>query len=124
MASALFGQRFRRAVGDADGTLFENEEIDDYGLQADEDYPNASFNAKVAYAVMLGYSDLRAQYAPRVSYTANAASESLGQAFEHYDTLVKQWQARFEELLTQTDVAVQWGSTEVHPTRDKEFPDA
>lgn len=132
MASTLFGTRFRRAVGDTVGlanpadpnALFSNVEIDDYGTQADTDYPDASFAAKVAYAVMLGYSDLRAQYAPQVSYSQNASSESLGQAFDHYDSLVKQWQARFESLLKQTAPSVKWGSTFVQPSRDEEYPDA
>lgn len=132
MASELFGQRFRRSVGDRVGlanpadpnAMFSNDEIDDYGNQADEDYPDASFNAKVAYAVMLGYSDIRALYAPQVSYTQNQSSESLGQAFDHYDGLVKQWQKRFEDLLAQNTPDVMWGSSSVFPTREEEYPDA
>lgn len=130
MASELFGQRFRRGVGDKNGLsgegtpLFSNEEIDDYGLQADEDYPNASFNAKVAYAVVLGLTDLCALIAPDVSYEANAASEKLGEAFDHYSKLLKKWEEKLQALLDEVEVPVNWGSTVSTPLRDEEFPDA
>lgn len=126
MASALFGTRFRAAVGDPGGAspVFEDSEIDDYGDQADEVYPNASFNAKVLFAATLGIRALLAKYATQVSYTQNASSESLGQISTNYLALLKTYEDQLSKLLDATEAGVMWGSTSVTPTRDEEFPDA
>lgn len=126
MASETYKQRFRRAVGDPGGDhpLFEPDEIDDLFAQAEEEYPTASLHAQLAYAVVLGLQSLQTLYATQVNYTANSASESLGQVFEHYEKLLKIWRNNLTEALYSTASVVNWGSTSVTPTRDKEYPDA
>lgn len=126
MASETYKQRFRRATGDPGGDtpLFEPDTIDDYFAQADEDYATASDNAKLAYAVILGFQDLQTLYATQVDYTANSASEKLSDVFDHYEKLIKKWEAKLTDALASTLPGVMWGSTSVTPTRDQEYPDA
>lgn len=126
MASETYKQRFRRAVGDpgGDNPLFEPDEIDDFFTQADEDYATASDNAKLAYAVMLGFQSLQTLYVTQVDYTANSVSEKLSDVFDHYEKLIKKWEAKLTDALASTLPGVMWGSTRVTPSRDQEYPDA
>ena len=130
MATDTQRTRFRRAVGDpgndpgVDTPLFESDEIDDLFAEAGEVYPTGNDEALMAYAVIQGFHSLLALYAQQVNYTANSASESLGQVSDHYEKLIQRWEQKLNDALLENAPMALWGSTSVTPRRDKDYPNA
>lgn len=130
MSTTANRSAFRRNVGDIGGQnpLFDDAAIDDLFAEAAEVYPDNSAQVHMAYAVMMGYEALAAQYAVQVNMKANASSEDLSDISKAYERGIKRWKDRLDSLLADESEAstpiVRMGSTRKTPTRDMEYPDA
>lgn len=127
MASELFGQRFRRAFNDPGppNAIFDDPEVDDYGLQAEEAYPGGTMRVHVAFAVQVGIRDIMGSKAKLVSYSQNSASVSLSDAVRNLKILYDTWKDELDAALSESSGGgVRFGSLSKFPTRRKELPDA
>jgi hypothetical protein len=123
MATETQRTRFRGRLGDANGVVWSDAEVDAKFDEALDVYPNASNDLQLAYAIRSALEELMADSAKRTNYSQNASSESAGDVFGNLLKLHRLWDERVADLAGSSLPSVRWGGFEGLRS-DKEVPNA